>query len=129
MEQQFNRQQMEEPRVGKRDAPIKKIRITAITAATAQTIYTVPTKRSFKLKELMISNISAANVTFSVYAVPGAGSPTDDNIEVGAAVIKANASADLVPFLSSFYEQGYTLRVFCSVANVVVMAGWGEETF
>ena len=74
-QQQFNRQQQEEARVSRRAAPIKKVRISAVSAATAQTIYTVPAKRSFELKSLMISNITAANVTFSIYAIAPGGSP------------------------------------------------------
>lgn len=129
MDQQFNRQQQEEARVGRRAAPIKKARITAVTAGTAQTIYTVPAKRAFELKSLMISNITAANIVFSIHAVAPSGSATDDNAEIKSAVIKANASDDLAPFISKFYEAGYTLRVFCNTTNAVVMGGWGEEVF
>ena len=127
--QQIVRQQAEAPVVRERVVPIDHVRISATTAGTAQTIYTVPVKSAFRLQSLMISNISASDVTFSIYAVPPSGSAGDDNVLIKSAIIRANASDDLAQYLGKFYKPGYTLRVFVSSASNVAMDGYGAEVF
>lgn len=127
--QNFNRTQQEEPRVGRRLSPIKMMTVTAVTVGTAQTIITAPEKRAIEVKSLMISNITAVDVTFNLYAVP-AGGPTDGttSLLIGP-VIKANSSDDLVKYIAKLYEAGSAIKIFCNTANAVKIMGMVEEVF
>ena len=127
--QDFTRVQNEEPRVGRRPTPIKMLTVTATTTGTAQTLITAPEKRSIEVKSLMISNITAADVVFNLYAVPNGGIADDATALIKGAVIRANSSDDLAKFIDRFYEPGTSLRVFCGTASAVKMKGWAEEVF
>ncbi|MGL4811035.1 MAG: hypothetical protein ACRCXM_04580 [Beijerinckiaceae bacterium] len=125
----FTRIQNEEPRVGRRPTPIKMMTVTATAPGAAQTLITAPEKRALEVMSLMISNITPADVVFNLYAVPFGGSVSDATALIKGAVIKANASDDLIKFIDRFYEQGTSLRVYCGVSNAVKMKGWAEEIF
>lgn len=127
--QNFNRTQQEEPRVGRRLSPVKMVTITAITALTAQTLITAPATRAIEVKSLMISNITAVDVTFNLYAVPAGGLTDDTTVLIKGAVIKANSSDDLAKFIDRFYEQGSSLKMFCNAASSVKIKGMVEEVF
>jgi hypothetical protein len=127
--QNFNRTQTEEPRVGRRLSPIKMVTITAITAGTAQTLITAPATRAIEVKSLMISNISAVDVTFNLYAVPAGGAADSTTALIVGAVIKANSSDDLAKFIDRFYEQASSLRMFCNTASSVKIKGMVEELY
>lgn len=127
--QDFTRVQNEEPRVGRRPTPIKMLTVTATTTGTAQTLITAPEKRSIEVKSLMISNITASDVVFSLYAVPDGGAVNDGTALIKGAVIRANSGDDLAKFIDRFYEPKTSLRVFCDTASAVKMKGWAEEVF
>ena len=127
--QGFQRTQQEEPRVGRRSAPIKMMTVTAVTAGTAQTLITAPATRAIEVRSLMISNITAIDVTFNLYAVPSGGAVDDTTALIKGAVIKANASDDLAKYIDRFYEAGTSLRVFCNTASAVKMKGMVEEVY
>ena len=128
--QNFNRIQSEEPRVDRRPAPIKMLTVTATSTGSAQTLITAPSTRSIVLKSLMISNISASDVTFNLYAVPNAGSVADATALIKGAVIRANSSVDLIPdFINRYYEPNTSIRIWCGTASVVKVMGWAEELF
>lgn len=128
--QRFDRVQNEEPRVGRRPSPIKMLLVTATTTGTAQTLITAPALRSIEVKSLMVSNISAADATFNLYAVPNAGSVDDTTVLIKGAIIRANSSCNLVPeFLDLYYEPSVSLRIWCGTASVVKVKGWAEEIY
>lgn len=127
--QNFNRNQEEEGRVKRRAAPIKMLTVTATTAGTAQTLITAPATRAIELKSLMISNITASDVAFNLYAVPSGGSADDSTALIKGAIIRANASDDVSKYMDRFYEASVSLRVFCATASAVKVKGMAEELF
>ncbi|MGL4526768.1 MAG: hypothetical protein ACRCUC_07305 [Aestuariivirga sp.] len=127
--QNFNRVQNEEPRVGRRPSPIKMLLVTATSAGTAQTLIAAPATRAIEVKSLMISNITASDVTFNLYAVPSGGSVDDATALIKGAIIRANSADDVAKFIDRFYEPTTSLRMFCGTANAVKVKGWAEEIF
>ena len=127
--QNFNRIQTEEPRVDRRPSPIKMLLVTATTTGTAQTLITAPAKRAIEVKSLMISNITAADVTFNLYAVPSGGSVDDTTALIKGAIIRANSSDDVSKYLDRFYEPNVSLKIFCGTASAVKVKGWAEEIY
>jgi hypothetical protein len=127
--QNFNRNQEEEGRVKRRAAPIKMLTVTATTAGTAQTLITAPATRAIELKSLMISNITAADVVFNLYAVPSGGSADDSTVLCKGWIIRANSGDDLVKYIATMHEQGTSLRSFCGVSGAVKFKGMIEELF
>ena len=127
--QNFNRTQQEEPRVGRRFSPIKMLMITATTAGTAQTLITAPDKRSIEIKNLMISNITAVDVVFSLYAVPSGGAVDNTTVLCKNWVIKAEAGDDLSKYIALLHEPGTSLMSFCGTASAVKFKGMVEEVF
>lgn len=115
------------PIVGRRFVPIDHTLITATSSGAAQTIYTVRTGVMLKLGGLSVANTSGSAVALTLYAVPDGGSVGTGNMELGAASIPANSSADLTPYIGGLYKAGATLRVFAATGSVLVIHGWGEE--
>lgn len=126
--QVFQRTQQEEPRVGRRSAPIKMMTVTAITEGAAQTIITAPATRALELRNLMVSNITAVDAIFALYAVPP-GEVANASTFMMRATIKAESCDDLAVRISRLYESGWTLRVFCNTASAVKFMGMVEEIF
>lgn len=125
----FSRTQIEEPRVGRRFSTIPMLTITATTALTAQTLYTVAAKRVIDIKSLMVSNITATDAVFHLYAVPLGGAADVNTVLIAGVVIKANASDNLVKYINNLYVAQTSLRAFCNTASAVKFMGMVEEMF
>ncbi len=93
---------------------------------SAATLYTVPSKKIFRLEHFTISNASASGVAASVWIVAASGTASNSNALINAIQIPANGvlTWEGPQYLTAATE---TLQVKASANSALVFFGSGIE--
>lgn len=106
--------------------PVKLGRGAISTTPTVDTVYTVPSLARAIVKDIELSNTTAASLTVTVYLVESGGSPGAANTLIPGMTVPANGMIQWTG--SQVLNAGDSIRATASGAGITINASGAECT-